>query len=45
MKNSKNLFLLLTFLSIGLFGCQNNNNTASSVKSDTTAEILLEALK
>ena len=45
MKNSKNLFLLLTFLSIGLFGCQNNNNTASSVKSDTTAEILTGGVK
>jgi proline iminopeptidase len=40
MKNSKNAFLLLTILSFGLFSCQNNNNTASSVKSDTTTEIL-----
>ena len=45
MKNSKNSILLLTFLSIGLFGCQNNNNTASSLKSDTTTEILTGGVK
>ena len=45
MKNSKKSYLLLTILSIGLFGCQNNNNTASSVKSDTTAEILTGGVK
>ena len=45
MKNSKNAFLLLTILSFGLFSCQNNNNTASSVKSDTTTEILTGGVK
>ena len=41
----KNSILLLTILSIGLFGCQNNNNTASSLKSDTTTEILTGGVK
>ena len=45
MKNSKKSFLLLTILSFGLFGCQNNNNTASSVKSDTAIEILTGGVK
>jgi proline iminopeptidase len=45
MKNSKNAFLLLTILSFGLFSCQNNNNTASSVKSDTATEILTGGVK
>ena len=45
MKNSKKAFLLLTILSFGLFGCQNNNNTASSVKSDTAIEILTGGVK
>ena len=45
MKNSKKSFLLLTILSFGLFACQNNNNTASSVKSDTAIEILTGGVK
>ena len=45
MKNSKKAFLLLTILSFGLFACQNNNNTASSVKSDTAIEILTGGVK
>ena len=45
MKNSKNAVLLLTILSFGLFGCQNNNNTESSVKSDISTEILTGGVK
>ena len=45
MKNLKNSILLLTILSFGLFGCQNNNTTISSEKSDTTTEILTGGVK
>lgn len=40
MKNLENSILLLTILSFGLFSCQNNNNSASSLKADITTEIL-----
>ena len=41
MKNSKNLFLLLTFLSIGLFGCQNDNNTTSTENETTVNSVTI----
>ena len=45
MKNLKNSILLLTILSFGLFSCQNNNNSASSLKADITSEILTGGVK
>lgn len=45
MKNLENSILLLTILSFGLFSCQNNNNSASSLKADITSEILTGGVK